>query len=280
MATGSFQVSEKEAWRDQAHVETFDFMHDMPDLILRTHYESFNEGRLLKKYSPGITGKKFYEIGCATGELYRYLRSSHSQFNYCGFDISEPAIQRAKQKYPEASFHLLAGGFEELHKNYARPDVVWCRDVVFHQNDPYAFLDNLIRLANQGLFVRLRTRDVGATVADAAISCQLHWDKSWVPYIVLNADEMISRIEAHEDVAGLVVSRAYEVLGGQNYRFLPKELYFSNAKSAETALYIQKGQRPAGKLEVSFADQPDRPQYGLGENAIRALFMMRRKWRR
>lgn len=143
-----------------------------------------------------------------------------------------------------------------------------------HQEDPYAFLDGLINLTKEAAFVRLRTRDVGDTVTDTQISCQLHWDKFWVPYIVINTDEMIQRIEAHKDVKKLVVCRAYEVLGGHNYRFLPKELYFNEARTAETALFIQKGSRGNNALDVSFMDQPDRPQYTVRERIIRKLFSL------
>ncbi|OPY86535.1 MAG: hypothetical protein A4E72_01657 [Syntrophus sp. PtaU1.Bin208] len=72
----------------------------------------------------------------------------------------------------------------------------------------------LIVLSKDAVILRLRTRDVGDTVFDSEISCQLHWDKYWIPYIVLNTDERIRRISTHEDVKRIVLSRHYEVLGG------------------------------------------------------------------
>jgi 2-polyprenyl-3-methyl-5-hydroxy-6-metoxy-1,4-benzoquinol methylase len=269
---GDNHVSEREAWADQAHAQTFDYLHAVPNSILKKHYESFNEGQLLNAFERRITGNRFFEIGCATGELYRYISRYKSRFDYHGFDISEPAIARAKEKYPHAKFHRLTGGFEEILRSYGRPDVVWCRDVVLHQEDPLAFLDDLIQMTKEAVLVRLRTRDVGATLRDSQISCQLHWDKFWVPYIVVNTDELIQRISAHTDVGKVVVGRAYEVLGGFNYRFLPKELYFSESKTAETALFIHKCPRGAAGLAVSFRDRPDRPQYTLGERVYRRLF--------
>lgn len=270
------RVSEKEAWGDQAHAKVFDYMHAMPNFILKKHYESFNEGRLLKAFKTSTGSGKLFEIGCATGELYRYIDNYRSDFNYLGFDISEPAIRRAKQKYPKGNFHRLTNGFEEIVQKFGQPEVVWCRDVVLHQDDPYYFLDNLINLAKEAALIRLRTRDVGDTVFDTQISCQLHWDKFWVPYIVVNTDEMIRRIEAHKDVRKVVICRAYEVLGGHNYRVLPKELYFTGSGTAETALFIQKGPRGNNGLEVSWMDQSDRPQYTLGERVIRKLYSLAR----
>lgn len=267
------QISEKEAWCDPKHAEAFDFMHAMPDFILKKHYESFNEGQLLKDFLPLAGKATLYEVGCATGELYRYLRNNRSDLIYQGFDISEPAIQRAKQKYPQGSFYTLNNGFDEILQNFEQPAVVWCRDVVLHQQDPLAFLDSVITLAKEVGIVRLRTRDVGETEFNPELSCQLHWDRTWVPYIVLNTDEVISRIEAHKDVCKLVICRAYEVLGGHYSRFLPKDLYYTAAGTAETALYIQKGQRGANGLDVSYRDlgHSDRPRYTLGERVMRRL---------
>lgn len=273
----STTVSESEAWGDQEHANVFDYMYSMPNPFLKKHYESFNEGRLLKAYKPTFGSDKFFEIGCATGELFRYISNYRKEFNYYGFDISEPGIRRAKQKYPEGNFHKLTEGFDEIQKKYGQPNVVWCRDVILHQNDPYSFLDNLISLARDAVFVRLRTRDVGDTVFDTQLSCQLHWDKYWVPYIVINTDEMIRRIEAHQDVKKITICRAYEVLGGHNYRFLPKELFFKGSGSAETALFIEKGSRIGEGLEVSYIDRPDQPKYSLVERVALKWFSLARK---
>ena len=268
-------ISEKDAWGDKAHARVFDNMHPMPGFILKKHYESFNEGRLLKMFKDDINGNIFFEIGCATGELYRYIASFMSRFKYYGFDISDPAIKRAKQKYPMGNFYHLTNGFEEISQKFGQPNIVWCRDVVMHQELPYIFLDNLIELSKEVVVFRLRTRDVGATVTDPKISCQLHWDKFWVPYIVLNTEEMIEKINAHPDVKKVVISRHYEALGGLNHRFLPKELYFTDSQTAETAVYVEKGLRRQDKsAEVCFMDQADRPTYGIAERVIIKVFSL------
>jgi len=267
-------VSETAAWQDQMHADVFDYLHKMPLYIVRKHYENFNEGRLLKKFEDEIHGDLFFEIGCATGELYRYLSHFYSRFRYVGFDISAPAVTRAKIKYPKGRFHLLSSGIDEIVSEFGRPDVLWCRDVVMHQDNPYRFLDQLISLSRDSVILRLRTRDVGDTVFDSEMSCQLHWDKYWVPYIVLNTDELIQKIRAHGDVKKIVLSRHYEVLGGHNYRFLPKELYSKNTGTAETAVFIQKGRRTGGTAEVFFLDQPDRPRYSLLDHLIRRGFSL------
>jgi hypothetical protein len=195
-----------------------------------------------------------------------------TQFVYHGFDISVPAIERAITKYPDGKFSLLKSGFEEIIENNGQPDVVWCRDVILHQEKPYEFLNNIINLTKNTCVVRLRTRDKGKTDFDVENSCQLHWDKHWVPYIVLNTDEMIQKISENKDVNKIVISRSYEVLGGANYRFLPKELYFTDAKTAETAVFIQKGDRVNGEIDILFLDNQDRPKLGVLERLVRKTF--------
>ena len=262
-------VTETGAWADKTHAEVFDYLHKMPKLIVKRHYETFNEGRLLKKFKDDIQGNIFYEIGCATGELYRYITNFMSDFTYQGFDISVPALERASSKYTNANFNLIENGFEGIIKNHGRPDIVWCRDVILHQEKPYEFLNNIINLAKNTSIVRLRTRDLGETVFDTQASCQLHWDKYWVPYIVLNTDEMIEKIKENEDINKIIVSRSYEALGGRNFRFLPKELYFTSAGTAETAVLIQKGERLNGEVEILYDDHQDRPKLGIVERIIR-----------
>ena len=267
-------ISETDAWKDKTHAKVFDYLHKLPTYIVKRHYETFNEGRLLKCYMNEIEGNVFFEIGCATGELYRYITKYMTRFKYHGFDISDPAIQRAKEKYPNGEFTLLTNGFGDLIENHGKPDVVWCRDVVLHQEQPYEFLEDVIDLATTAAIFRLRTRDNGETVFDSNLSCQFHWDKYWVPYIVLNIDELIKNISKNVEVNRIVVSRSYEVLGGQNYRFLPKELYCTNAGTSETAILVQKGKRKNSEVEVLFSDNQDRPKLTVVERLIRKISML------
>ena len=248
------------AWSSNEHARVFDYMANNPNFLLKKHYELFNETRFLKHSDNEIKGDVFFEIGCATGELYRYLSNYLKRFKYHGFDVSKVAVDRAKEKYGERHFTTIVpgeAGDVEIGK-HGKPDVVFCRDVVIHQEHPYEFLDGLIQMANEAIFLRLRTRDQGATVFDPTQSCQLHWDKHWEPYIVLNIDEMINRIKKHRKVDKIIIGRRYEPLGGHNFRYLPKELYFTDAGSAETAVYIHKGEKErSDDVTVIYRDQPD-----------------------
>ncbi len=85
-----------EAWYEPRHAELFDGWSKLSSRRLRKVYESFNEIRLLIENQRSINGEEFVEVGCATGELYRYLRYYFPKLKYSGFDISQPATYRAK----------------------------------------------------------------------------------------------------------------------------------------------------------------------------------------
>jgi len=269
-------VSERLAWQDPTHAEVFDEVSFYPGFLMRKRFESFNEVRLLQANAGRIGGGVLYEIGCATGEFGRYVEKCLPRYSYRGFDVSAPAIERAVQKYGQARYVLYDGDLARLRANFGQADVVFCRDVVLHQLDPYGFLNALLQLASKGLVLRLRTRDVGATVLDPEQSCQLHYDRHWVPYFVLNTDELIDRIAQAREVHEIVISRRYEPLGGHNSRYLPKDLYATTARSAETAIVATKeATRRPGQLKVTFDDRPDGPRYSLFERILLRLLRAR-----
>ena len=61
--------------------------------------------------------------------------------------------------------------------------------MALHQTDPYFFIDNLIHKTKNILIIELKTRDKGETILDTNYSCQIV-DGVWIPYIVLNLDEL------------------------------------------------------------------------------------------
>lgn len=229
----------REAWQKPEHAELFDGRAHYSPARLRRVYESFNEFRLFLEHKYEIRGREFVEIGCATGELYRYIRRYHPEFRYHGFDISEPAIIRARQKYPEGRFETCRPDLSDFSGVGLSPAVVWARDVVHHQHDPFEYLSRLLPLSNEATILRLRTRDKGATVLDPEQSCQWHYNH-WVPYMVLNIDETLNVICRSIAVGKLIVVKRYVQLGGWHNRFLPKECYYTDTGTAETSLYIAR----------------------------------------
>jgi len=262
-------VTEKLAWQDQTHARVFDEVSFYPRFLMRKRFESFNEVRLLREAATQAGCRTLYEIGCATGEFSRYVERYLPQFTYQGFDISRPAIERAVAKYGPGKFTLYEGHIRTFAHQFGGADIVFCRDVVLHQLEPYAFLSELLNIARSALVLRLRTRDVGATVLDAEQSCQYHYDRHWVPYIVLNTDELIARLSDNTHVHHITISRRYEPLGGHNFRYLPKELYYSETRTAETAVLVLKQDAArTGEPITRLDDRPDGPRYSILDRVV------------
>ena len=115
--------------------------------------------------------------------------------------------------------------------------------------------------------MRIRTREVGETVRDPALSCQLNYGV-WAPYIVVNSQELLKELAQFIPQPSLVrLVKHHMVLGGQHARYLPKECYFPETGTAESALLIQKGGGAATCL-VHEEAKPENLQLGLVARVI------------
>jgi SAM-dependent methyltransferase len=248
------------SWKEEGHAVHFDGLRFVPTPLLARRWEGFNEVRMLGavlREEPRLT---VLEIGCATGEMFRYVSSRHPQATYVGADISEPAIARAREKFgSRAQFMVTDPGLAAL--DGLKPDIVFCRDVLQHQTEPWTFLDRLYRLAGRFLIMRIRTRDRGATEYDPERSCQYHAG-SWVPFIMLNVDELVETLRTRFGSAPARIDLVKDpvVFGGHLWRFVPKDCYESATGTAETAMLLAKGSGLSGRTDVTIAVRPDGEQ--------------------
>ena len=253
-----------EDWQDPRHAEAFDARSRLDRRNLIRNQEGLNDVRLLNERIDRACPPTLLEVGCATGEFYRYLRARHPRIRYVGLDISRPAIACATQKYPEAALFVSepASSVSATLRALSlpeHPEIVYAKDVVQHQTEPVAFLSELLRIAGEAVIVRCRTRDVGETEWDPAHSCQYHYG-GWMPFIVLNLQELLDHIAAEAPEGEVVVYRSHAVLGGRHNRFVPKELFLPSTGTAETAVGIFRRTGHPGR--VTIADRPDQnPRY-------------------
>ena len=229
-------------WQDREHARHFDFRSAFPDNALVRNYESFNDVRLLGEFLAAGRSASLLEVGCATGEFYRYLSVRHPAVRYAGVDVSEPALERARQKYRSGAFYRVDPNLplrQELRKLglAERADVVYSKDVLHHQTDPWGFLSRLLETASGAVILRTRTRNAGATVLDPDLSCQYHY-RGWMPYLVLNFEELKRRIRAQAPGCRIRTIRHPMILGGKENRYLPKECYLQETGTAETAVAV------------------------------------------
>ena len=225
-------------WDTRDHLKEFDHWNRMNNYEFVFKYGSFEEHKYLKEKLKDFKNPSILDFGCATGTTNKYLRliAKNINYTYKGVDISKPSIEKAKKYYGNKEFELIDQTSNFLDKN--KFDIVYSRDTVLHQTDPYKFINSLLIATKKSLILRLRTRDNGATIFDIDKSCQLHYDNYWMPYIILNFDELLNFLKNHKKVCNIRVNKSYMVLGGQNYRYLEKELYYKKTGTSETSLLI------------------------------------------
>ncbi len=229
-------------WQSSDHARLFDGRCVLSSRGLVRNYESFNDVRLLNEWLDSTRELTLLEVGCATGEFHRYLKVKHPFIHYAGVDISRAAIARAKEKYPLGRFFVCepeeALGSLLQRLNLPRnPQVVYTKDVVHHQTRPLEFISQLLQVTGEALVIRTRTRDVGETIMDPQLSCQYHY-QGWMPYLVLNVQELIDHIRGQAPGCELVIYKNPTVLGGRENRFLPKDCYLPQTGTAETAVGV------------------------------------------
>ncbi len=241
-------------WQNPQHARHFDERSRLGRAALLRNYEAFNDVRLLTERISSPYSVGLLEVGCATGEFFRYLRSRFPSVEYTGVDVSQSALRRAREKYPHARFSA-ADPARSVLENFkaagmqGRPHWVYSKDVLHHQVDPWGFLTQLLDAAEKGVVLRTRTRDRGPTVLDPELSCQYHYD-GWMPYIVLNTEELKEFLLRRRPEAEVTVLRNPMVLGGRENRFLPKECYLPETGTAETALAIDFKTSQPGRVRV------------------------------
>jgi SAM-dependent methyltransferase len=251
-------------WQAAQHAVAFDNRSGLDRRNLLRNQEGFNDVRLLNEWVPPARPLDLVEVGCATGEFARYLRYRHPSVRYHGLDISEPAIARARSKYPRAAFavtdpELRLAEALAAAKFPAQPEVVYSKDVVQHQTDPFGFVADLLAAGREAVVLRCRTRDVGPSELDPARSCQFHYS-GWMPYLVLNLQELIEHITRLAPGSDVDIWRHHMILGGVYNRFVPKDLYLKEMGTAETAIRVIKP--PAGSGRVTLLDRLDHnPRY-------------------
>ena len=234
-----------EGWGDADHADFWKYLaDDLGRYEFIDKMEKNIDRKLLLDAIGSLDCPTVLDFGCSTGWLLRYLRLKLNQekYKYTGVDISGPAISYAKAKYGESFFQLIKVDSDFLSQN--KFDIVFSSDTVLHQPNPYEFLGVLINVARKYLVIKLRTRDIGETELDTDKSCQMHYGKYWMPFLVLNSKELLDYLRKNRKVVSVKMIKSYRILGGERKRFLPKELYFEEAGGSATSLLIELGDDP------------------------------------
>jgi SAM-dependent methyltransferase len=231
----------KQPWQNTEHLGFYSqSINARSELSFMAHFSRMISARSLNYVlnAQNIPDTSLLDVGCAAGNYYRYL--SHLRMPgglaYAGVDASKPAIDAAQRRYGSGLFELIRGD-EDLVERSA--DVVLSADVVQHQLRPFDHLRQLLSCARRYLVVALRTRDVGGTVLDAELSRQKVYGQ-WVPFIVLNIDEVYRTILSHQEAPLRVTAFKNHQVLGVSTRSLPEELSTEAAGGAVTNLIVEK----------------------------------------
>lgn len=258
-------------WDTKDHLELFDGWNKIGRFEFIFRYGNFEELKYLKEKIKKYHNPTVLDFGCATGTTNRFLRliAKKQSYLYKGVDISSQAIERAKELYEESEFELINENSNFLNKN--KYDIVFSRDTVLHQKDPYGFLKSLINATRKSLILRLRTRDKGKTILDIDQSCQMHYENFWMPYIVLNIDELVDFLIKIERVYSIRINKSYEQLGGFNKRYLPKDLYYEKTGTAETSVLIDLSEQPTNEKKKLIIQSNLEGHAFIRKNKIKAI---------
>ena len=225
-----------DGWKSIEHKKTFDVWNKMSKSYFKYIFSSFEENKYLLKYLSQKKKSSILDYGCSSGYLKRFLNLNFGEkFDYTGYDISEQSIKLAKQLY--GNDYFLDEDDYKLNNTFKNKkfDLVYSRDTVLHQKDPWKFICELVSKVKKTIILRLRTRNHGNTILDIEKSCQLVSGEKWVPYIVLNYQELIQFLQKF-NFKFIMTNRSKTILGGKNNRYLDKSLYYKNTEGAETSI--------------------------------------------
>lgn len=122
--------------------------------------EAQNMRRYLKRISKYKTKGKLLDCGCATGIFME--EAQKIGFDVYGFDVSDYAIKKAKQKLGDRVELATLANFKYQSKSF---DVVTLFDVIEHLDDPKKALRRIKRIMKDDGLLMINTGDVGSVLA-------------------------------------------------------------------------------------------------------------------
>ncbi len=197
-------------------------------------------------------GAKVLDIGCASGGFFNIMRSMEPTIDYVGMDIVEPAIELARQRYPEARF-LLADGFE-IPFDDGTFDLVHCTSVLNNEPRYQELLPELYRVSNRFVLTDMRLLKNLAAMENIEpfyydIKFEGESEEATVPYVVNDADEVIDYL--------LGLQPRPQALRGTGYFHTVSPMArIPFTEVCMTILLIQKGSSATEKTLTDLKDLP------------------------
>ncbi|MCH8989037.1 MAG: class I SAM-dependent methyltransferase [Chloroflexi bacterium] len=233
-------MSTAKEWSKQSVIDYYyQHRHDVSDL-----YPSE------KVFLPRVLfpGAKVLDVGCASGGFFNIMRTFEPNIEYTGIDLSEVALELARNRYPEAKF-VLTEGFDLPFEDNTF-DLVHCTSIFNNEPNYQAMLKEMYRVSNRFVIADIRLLKGIGKQQNSIYNIQFEGDsvEATVPYVVNDADEVANFI--------LRLEPKPKALRGTGYfHRLAKEAE-SDAEVCMAILLVQKGGRENGSTVIDTEDLP------------------------
>ncbi len=197
-------------------------------------------------------GAKVLDVGCASGGFFNIMRSLEPSIEYTGIDISEPAIELAKNKYSEAQFQVTDGMKIPFDDNSF--DLVHCTSVLVIEHRYEEILKEMYRVSNRFVLVDMRLLKGIGNMLDVdqsyyRIKFDNEVEEATVPYVVCDVDRVVSYI--------LGLAPKPEALKGTGYFHDVSPMAATPyPEVCMSVLLIQKGRSGTMDTELDMNDLP------------------------
>jgi len=234
-------LSTAEEWSNQSAIDYYyQNRHEVSDL-----YPS-EKVFLPRVLFPGAT---VLDVGCASGGFFNIMRSFEPNIEYTGIDLSERAVELARERYPEATF-VLTEGFE-LPFDDNSFDLVHCTSVFNNEPNYQAMIKEMYRVSDRFVVVDIRLLKGIGNVRESVYNIQFGGDgvEATVPYVVNDADEVANFI--------LQLEPKPKALRGTGYfHQVAKEAAATDGEVCMAILLVQKGSRDGAATVIDLDDLP------------------------
>ena len=234
-------MSTAKEWSNQSAIDYYsENRHEISDLYPS---ETIFLPRVL------FPGAKVLDVGCASGGFFNIMRSYEAHIEYTGVDLSERAVELAKERYPEATF-IVTEGFELVFANNTF-DVVHCTSVFNNEPNYQAMLQEMYRVSNRFVLMDIRLLKGIGRQAESVYNIQFNSEgvEAKVPYVVNDADEVANFV--------LQLDPRPKALRGTGYfHQVAKEAETPHDEVCMSLFLIQKGDQRVEQTTIDLGDLP------------------------
>ena len=234
-------MSTAKEWSNQSAIDYYsENRHEISDLYPS---ETIFLPRVL------FPGAKVLDVGCASGGFFNIMRSYEAHIEYTGVDLSERAVELAKERYPEATF-IVTEGFELFFANNTF-DVVHCTSVFNNEPNYQAMLQEMYRVSNRFVLMDIRLLKGIGRQAESVYNIQFNSEgvEAKVPYVVNDADEVANFV--------LQLDPKPKALRGTGYfHQVAKEAETPHDEVCMSLFLIQKGDQRVEQTTIDLGDLP------------------------